>query len=92
MPGTTFSPSVAESTYKSANTQHADVATAGSPATPPQPVGATNVGVLYVTDQAAARNWTRGGDFCGFAGIYSVALLRDSELRINIGFRCAYRP
>ena len=92
VPGTTFVPPLQEKAYKSANTAHTDVATAGSPANPPQPVGANNVGILYVTDQAAAPNVTRGGDFCGFAGIYSVALLRDSELGVNIGFRCAYTP
>ena len=86
--GTAFSPALDEKLYKSANLNHHDVPTVSM--MPQQSV--QNIGILYVTVPAIdAFNYTRGGDFCGFAGIYSIALLRDVELGVNIGFRCTYR-
>lgn len=73
--GTNFSPPLTDADYKSATLAHRD--------------DLQNIGVLYVT--GSARNMTRGGDYCGFAGIYSVSLLADVELGYNVGFRCAYQ-
>jgi hypothetical protein len=85
--GATFSPALADADYKSANLAHGDVPsyTMGTQ----QPV--QNVGIVYVTSPTDAHNFSRGGDFCGFSGIYALSLLRDSELGINVGFRCAYK-
>lgn len=85
--GSKFAPPLMDAQYKSANLSHADVPTVSmQPQAPVQ-----NIGILYVTSQEESPNFTRGGDFCGFAGIYSVSLLRDSELGANVGFRCAYK-
>jgi len=73
--GLLFSPAFAEADYKSANLAHGD---------PKQ-----NIGVLF-REQASSAKLSRGGDFCLFAGIYSVSLL-TTEVHHNVGFRCVYR-
>lgn len=83
--GASFSPAWADAKYKSANTSHTD-----DPSMTTQ-VAVNNVGLLYVTSPTMAPVVTRGGDYCGFAGIYAIGLLRTSELGINVGFRCAYK-
>ena len=85
--GASFSPPLADSDYKSANLADTDVNPVPR-VIPDQPV--QGVGILYVTSTTSSR-FTRGGDFCSFAGIYSVSLLRESELLVNVGFRCAYK-
>jgi hypothetical protein len=83
--GTTFSPAWPDSKYKSANTSYTD-----DPSMTTQ-AAVNNVGLLYVTSPDASPQVTRGGDYCGFAGIYSIALLRTTELGVNVGFRCAFK-
>lgn len=73
--GANFSPALTDGSYKSATATHTDEV--------------QNIGLLYVTN--ASTIMTRGGDYCGFAGIYSVSLLADRELGYNVGFRCAYK-
>jgi hypothetical protein len=72
--GVAFVPSFNELDYKSTNQSQSD--------------SANNVGVLF-REQATSSNLSRGGDFCLFAGIYSVSLL-TTEVHHNVGFRCVY--
>ncbi|HEY5936175.1 MAG TPA: hypothetical protein VIU61_16105 [Kofleriaceae bacterium] len=74
--GAAFTPAFPEAEYKSANTSHRD--------------SSQNVGVLFREDAITSTKLVRGGDFCLFAGIYSVALL-TSDIHHNVGFRCVYR-
>jgi hypothetical protein len=83
--GASFSPAWPEAKYKSANTSHTDDPSMGTQE------AVNNVGLLYVTSTTMSPQVTRGGDYCGFAGIYAIGLLRTSELGVNVGFRCAYR-
>jgi len=80
-----FSPAWPAEKYKSANTAHTD-----DPSMTSQ-MAVNNVGLLYVTSVDMSPQVTRGGDYCGFAGIYAIGLLRTSELLGNVGFRCAYK-
>jgi hypothetical protein len=83
--GTQFSPAWPEAKYKSANPAHTDDGGMTGQ------LAVHNVGLLYVTSPTMSPHVTRGGDYCGFAGIYAIALLRTSELGVNVGFRCAYK-
>ena len=74
--GAAFIPAFPEAQYKSANTADRD--------------SSQNVGVLFRDNATLATKLSRGGDFCLFAGIYSVSLL-TSEVHHNVGFRCIYR-
>ncbi len=83
--GVSFAPPLADADYKSANLNDTDVSPRTTPDAPVQ-----NIGIMYATSPTSSH-YARGGDYCGFAGIYSVALLADSELKTNVGFRCAYK-
>ena len=83
--GASFSPAWPDAKYKSANTSHTDDPDMTTQA------AVNNVGLLYVTSPTESPVVTRGGDFCGFAGVYAIGLLRTSELLGNVGFRCAYK-
>ena len=83
--GTAFTPPWPEAKYKSANTSHTDDGAMGTQ------TAVNNVGLLYATSPTMSPHVTRGGDYCGFAGIYAIGLLRTSELGVNVGFRCAYK-
>lgn len=85
--GASFSPPLSDADYKSANLAHRDENP--TPRVLPDPP-VENIGILFVTT-VTSQHFSRGGDFCSFAGIYSVTLLRDIELLQNVGFRCAYR-
>ena len=80
-----FSPMWPAAKYRSANPAHTD-----DPSMTTQ-MAVNNVGLLYVTSTDMSPEVTRGGDYCGFAGIYAIGLLRTSELGVNVGFRCAYK-
>ena len=83
--GTEFSPDWPEAKYKSANRNHTDDGGMTGQ------LAVNNVGLLYVTSPTMSPHVTRGGDYCGFAGIYAIGLLRTTELGVNVGFRCAYK-
>ena len=83
--GASFSPAWPAAKFKSATLAHTD-----DPSMTTQ-AAVNNVGLLYVTSTTMSPQVTRGGDYCGFAGIYAIGLLRTTELGINVGFRCAYR-